>query len=223
MSPDALAALRRPLQGQLRAFCVRDFTSIVPKVKPAQIAVQVMLADIVINTIDAALEDSEQPSTAFVDDGIAFDPHVLTRVMVHFVVLVFFASELQRSGVIGHDVGAMSNDVFQNRPKILGRDALDVQGLNLAPALSLILFPTSAGSARLLEANSWSVFHRQLFQTFRDGELANHQRVVRDLLVDGLDGGLGHGGNLPRYNAIGGWRKLKGRASQPESAMALAR
>jgi len=97
---------------------------------------KMLLADMVINAIDSALQDSEKAFHGVCCDADAvFISHVFVRVMVHLIVLAAHQGSFERGRAVRHDVGVFRYHRLNNRLQILSGDTRDMHRLDTAAAL----------------------------------------------------------------------------------------
>src|SRR5262249_30652527 len=115
---------------ELGSLSIGNLTGIVSEIELAQVAVKVLLADVMIDTIKAALQVREEPFDSISrDTDTILITNVLFGLVVHLAVFVKLPSTPQDRRRVGHRVGGFVAHLLDDRPQILGRDSLDVPRL----------------------------------------------------------------------------------------------
>lgn len=137
---------------------------------------QMLFADVMIDAVDSALQDSE---ISF--DRVGADAHailiadVLAFAMVHLIVLLnFFLGERENCSRVRHQMRRLVNHLLDDRFQILGGHALYVHGLDAPTALehgdnwSLIVVLALAR----LRLRAWPSSRTPLIASFSEARLA---------------------------------------------------
>ena len=98
---------------------------VIPEIELGKVSMEMLLFAMVIDTVDAPLEDAE-----ITFDGVGSDyrallnSHIFFFLVIHFGVLAAYSHAVENGRSVGHEVGVLIDHFINERPKVLGSDFL---------------------------------------------------------------------------------------------------